>query len=674
MPISRHPLFAPMVALWFAALFGLGSLAIRPTLLESAVLALRLDLVVPAAAPPLGFTFRILLALSLFVIGGAIGYGLARRLTRQPGPQSDGFRFARVKAKAETAAPVVADDFDEDDDFNRLASARQVENEAANTLPGRRRALAMEEDFSTEVHDAAPVPGHLPQILDLADLGAFDVEEPAEQADAPAASAEPVAAVSDLAEDAQEPQFDPWNRHPTALHAAAPFASAPDAEAVAEAEAPAPFAAPVQTCQVNGDFSRPQAMDHGAPAFAPPASFDAPPARSFDAPAAGSRISFEPARPESVFSDTAGQAVDAIVHSVGGRHDPANDEMAPAAEIAPEPEYTPETEAAEAEVPEPVAETAEQLACTFDPAPAQPELGPVFGNVSGDAAERLVAMPLTSLGVVQLAERLALAIARKREGASTEAAESAVLPEVAADFSAPQPPVPVAFPVPPSLNPPQPIDFAQPAPVEALAAADEDLVPEAAEPAAAPEAPLSSLFRGLPAALRPVSLDDEADDEPLPSLLPPRGFPKLPDQIAAEAPVAPTAPLSFAPPAEDQIEAAGSEAPDDEESYASLLEMKAPPRAFVRIEEPEDERTAVEPVVIFPGQDSRQSFGNPANGFAQNSSESALNGASRMFDGPVSPNAPMRVPPAMARSIDAEETERQLKAALATLQRMSGAA
>ena len=247
--------------------------------------------------------------------------------------------------------------------------------------------------------------------------------------------------------------------------------------------------------------------------------------------------------------------------------------------------------------------------------------------------------------------------------------------------------MPVAFPLPPSLTAPQPMAFA---PVEtqietlAEAEVEAEAAPEVVGLFEAPVSPVTSLFRGLPAALRPISFDDHADDEPLPSILPPRSFPKLPEQVAAQEPTAPPVPQSFAPPVEAITEATS----DEEESYASLLEMKTPPRAFVRIEEPEVESAEVEPVVIFPGQDNRQSFASPANGsgqngngfgqnangFAQNGHESALNGAGRLFDGPVLPNAPMRVPPAMARSIDAEETERQLKAALATLQRMSGAA
>jgi hypothetical protein len=88
--LSRHPLFPAIVALWFAALFGLGSLALRPALLEALVLAGHIDHFVPAAAPPLGAKARLLLALLLGIVGAAIGWTLAKRLVERgprPAPQ-----------------------------------------------------------------------------------------------------------------------------------------------------------------------------------------------------------------------------------------------------------------------------------------------------------------------------------------------------------------------------------------------------------------------------------------------------------------------------------------------------------------------------------------------------------------------------------------------------------
>lgn len=81
-PVTWHPLFPAMLAVWFGALFGLGILAVRASLLETLVLSFGIDGLVPAAAPPLGATARILLALGFAmtgaVIGGAIGLLMAR--------------------------------------------------------------------------------------------------------------------------------------------------------------------------------------------------------------------------------------------------------------------------------------------------------------------------------------------------------------------------------------------------------------------------------------------------------------------------------------------------------------------------------------------------------------------------------------------------------------------
>ena len=78
--IHRHPLFPAIVALWFAALLGVGSLALSTSLIEALVLAGGIDAVVPAAAPPLGIKARLLLALFLGLAGAGAGYVLARRL------------------------------------------------------------------------------------------------------------------------------------------------------------------------------------------------------------------------------------------------------------------------------------------------------------------------------------------------------------------------------------------------------------------------------------------------------------------------------------------------------------------------------------------------------------------------------------------------------------------
>jgi hypothetical protein len=88
--IARHPLFPVIVALWCAALFGVGSLALRPTLFESLVLAGHLDRFVPAAAPPLGAKAQLALVLLFGLVGAVIGWVLAKRIAgrgARPAPQ-----------------------------------------------------------------------------------------------------------------------------------------------------------------------------------------------------------------------------------------------------------------------------------------------------------------------------------------------------------------------------------------------------------------------------------------------------------------------------------------------------------------------------------------------------------------------------------------------------------
>lgn len=96
-PVTAHRLFPAFAALWFAALFGLGSLAIPGSLLGAVVLKTGLPALVPAAAPPLGFTAHLLVAFALAVFGAALGLALALRL--------------RPKGKADVrcAAPVAPD-------------------------------------------------------------------------------------------------------------------------------------------------------------------------------------------------------------------------------------------------------------------------------------------------------------------------------------------------------------------------------------------------------------------------------------------------------------------------------------------------------------------------------------------------------------------------------------
>jgi hypothetical protein len=78
-PLSAHPAFPAIVALWFAALLGIGSLVLPVVLIERLATVTGIALIVPAAKPPLGLTARVLVALAGSIAGAAIGLFIARK-------------------------------------------------------------------------------------------------------------------------------------------------------------------------------------------------------------------------------------------------------------------------------------------------------------------------------------------------------------------------------------------------------------------------------------------------------------------------------------------------------------------------------------------------------------------------------------------------------------------
>jgi hypothetical protein len=80
--ISLHPAFAAIVASWFAALLGLGSLLVPPGLLEQLLVSSGVAGLIPAARPPLGPAAIGGIALAGALAGGLAGIAIARRVTR----------------------------------------------------------------------------------------------------------------------------------------------------------------------------------------------------------------------------------------------------------------------------------------------------------------------------------------------------------------------------------------------------------------------------------------------------------------------------------------------------------------------------------------------------------------------------------------------------------------
>lgn len=203
-PVRQHRLFPVIVALWFAALLGLGSFAVPPEFLSRAVTATGLPAVLPAAAPPLGFTARALVALVLTGLGALTGFGLGRSFRARA---ADPVRRRSVGAASATPAnapKIRARDSHPDaaprKPFTASEDMAPVENTANDPAP-RRRALTMsDESVLAAPPELAPLPGSGPiEPLDLDALFA--------QIDAPV-TAEPVAIEGPIMPDPVEAPLD----------------------------------------------------------------------------------------------------------------------------------------------------------------------------------------------------------------------------------------------------------------------------------------------------------------------------------------------------------------------------------------------------------------------------------------------------------------------------------
>ena len=643
-PITSNPLFPAVVALWFGALFGLGSLAVRPSLLEELVLSSHIDLVIPAAAPPLGITARILLALAMAALGGILGIILTRRLTRADPEEYERKRSANdmsqtsrarmrgVHPDTQTRRPLSAHD--------ELGGAGAAENDHAPAMgPGmlanRRRALALiHEEPQFVPHDFAPLPGGTEvRPLDLAQLAL--ASDPAQQsAPAPAPT---------LATPFVELPVTPLN-----WSQLAPVATAP--------------------------------MNTPAPAMLSPLPSGAIEPIAADPAFPDDRQVFGLAQPE--LPAEAPRQIFGMV--AAGDHLPQD--FVKAAGFQTSVFDTPEA------TPLFVRTSAEAVAETAVPAFTAPseQLPPA-------APAALSAEPLpnpASLDMTDLAARLAESMRRRRARSQASAPPATVAPAAAAsdhepslaDTDVSRLAVPAPFAPSAAAEPaPIPTDYCVPGPVEAGDVAPDEasfdsaptpVLEQFAAAAFVPEQPDFATPSTIPSSMRPLALDAFLeDDTPFDaSLLPPRHIAMpVPPTAPAEFFV-PTTPTMTEPaaatdtyePADDDSLAAGSA----DNPYGSLLGLAPPRQTFVRITEPENSaHEEPEPVVIFPGQAPQVSSNlaaAPASGEAN---------AFRRFDAPASAGQGQPVAAnSAAATVDPAEAEQALRTALINLQRMSGAA
>ncbi len=649
-PVTAHPLFPAVVALWFGALFGLGSLAVRVGLLESMVLATRIDTLIPAAAPPLGISARILLALTLAALGALLGAAIARRIAAPKTVVRE--RKRKAALSPEESVNLRSRDAHPDAPARRPLSindalgddAADAERGPADPLAGRRRsALAVETDDTFELHELAPLPGGNPQILPMTDgTGAQFDESPLELGD----YAE--AAEHQLAPPSAAPSLD-WHHAAPSSAQAEPASQVFHADGERATEFVPNFAPPsdaVSGRQVFGmshpqpdevldelgitdaEFeplpaAEPASMIHGDasfPAATTPAAHEVP-----SAPAVQSEpINSEPVDPAVMPMTDLAQRLAQSMERRRARVAQAADAATAAAVVV-----APETESGvAANVPSSPASPEEPASLArFGGSPeigAEPAAAPSFAHPNDVPFLPLAALPSAA--------------------ASTPAFEPVPAPITSLNFAAPSAP-----------------------------SGDESAV--AAPGLAVVHAqPFGDQQQALPAALRPLSFDaysDDDDGDDFGGFLPPRSFPGV--GRVMPVPAAPAAPFEAPPePVQNPFAAQLADEAAADDKFSSLLDLgrSAEPRqTFVRIEDSAEPALAIEPVVIFPGQVAR-----PAAALAVPTEFDPAAASFRQFNSPSSADAGQGVAQAASAPHDQGETERALRAALANLQRMSGAA
>lgn len=738
-PVTRHPLFPAVVAMWFGSLFGLGSLAVRASLIESLVIKFSLDVLLPAAAPPLGLKFRIILALLMAAIGIALGAALARRIARPkqvatPRRREVGGRAAARQARAAAAAAA---------------------SEPAD-MTARRRPLAMtNEEERAENYELAPLPGSSPAILDVTQIDIAMNQHDSQSsfhADQPVEAPLDLSAFSDAAPSAPEaepetPRFESTRFEPVKFEQVKfePVETAPEADLQDQAAfqpehtpdrqvfrtaEQAPEAEPVGEIPQLAAQSLHRAIDGALQAEqdAEPLNFGRP----FDSlgrePAAVEAtapepISFHPTggfAPQAEIAPLdlhAGQEVEtgSVADAEANDSEYArmmadlrriDDEKAAArkAALSTWSDEPPAAEAAESIDDEGEDSRFEPVIWSDEPPVATPPTLAIDAPLADvPVASRVETAPLAELSPVELIERLALAM---RQRTQLVAIPSELVAAVTAMARPATDPAPAAepdalsiFAEPQTLAEPQAMAETQFAPVlESLPAAVIEAVQEPVDDVAEP----ADSFAPLPAALRPIDFSDFAEHDDFAELnLPPRSFggPLFAQPAEAEAQPA-TAEVQ---PASAEVQPAGmfaAPAPEPEieadvleEGYSSLLDLGRPAPVrndFVRIEEPETEADEIEPVVLFPGHTARPGMRFAAPGAAPVNQPvdnvAAPEQASDEFGVPQLRrfDAPAKIAPAVASGAtgaaasalrqDPEEAQRALRAALATLQRMSGAA
>ncbi len=184
-PISAHPLFPAIVALWFAALFGLGTFVLPSALFERLVTAINLPSLIASTAPPLGFTAHLMIACAAAIAGAAAGYLLARKVSGNmvPAPKRSRRPVQSHPAPFSAGRPVnrpisAMEELGSQGLDEPVADAPKQDGSGAKqeNLNGRRRRLSVtDENARSDYLVDVPLPGADPYAADYTpDTAAID--------------------------------------------------------------------------------------------------------------------------------------------------------------------------------------------------------------------------------------------------------------------------------------------------------------------------------------------------------------------------------------------------------------------------------------------------------------------------------------------------------------------
>lgn len=624
-PISTHPAFPFIVALWFAALLGIGSLVVPVPLIERISVASGLASILPPAAPPLGFTARLLIALAFTVGGGLLGLFIARKVAAVHRAEPALRRAA--KPVAETAsAPAMPPPISALDELG----SEGLDGRHLTGAPLRsRRALAIEEEEGPSTFlEFAPLPGRKAGAIPASMREAVHTSGLTgwNPADAPEDEAE------DLGELGELDELDELDLTFVAVEESE--ADGTEGFAPASPVAAAPLATARQVFRFNPDATEsPLVAIAWSEAEARPAALTPQ-----DLPGTAAPVDSEEMEPE-VDDETS----DLVDHSQFLAPHSVFDESEAEAESPFAARATDAVYAAPA--PEAVAETAAE---------------PAFAANAAQSG-------LDELGLVQLAQRLGSSIERRRALLAQRAAaatkrETAILAAAAMPQASPEREPLAANPLRDEIDPVAPDEAAQ-----AMAAWFDRPSPETEDAVALDDAApaTDALIEAPRQVFVPLDAEDEAEYEeaedsagdipdtspaPAPAFRPLDGFAHIDigeeeeDEDLADLAASLTLNLGAAAPVAD--EAAAAMAPNP-----SASPFAAPRQTFVRIED-EPEAGApddAQPAVVFPAE------------------APAATTRLALAKGEPQPSAPLS-------AAEQEAQDRALREALLNLQRMSGAA